>query len=319
MTKSLSIISILFLLYSCSDGTENKSTKNAAETIVTSNKTITSAFGNGRIESEFKVIKLASSSTGILTKVLKNENESVKKGDVLAELEKSAEDGEVQKVLAQIKKFRTQNEINSVEIREGEQRLFNSSRELQRSKALVDLGAETKQDYDDASLNYELEQSKLDKASTNRIITNSEIEALYAELKIAKALRNRKNITAPTDGKVLEWQISHGEGTQISTTVAQFAPEGKLIAVCEIDELLADKLQIGQKAIIRAQDRKNTIGEGQVYFLSDFLNSKSIFGDSSSEAIDRRVRTVKISFDKQPNLLINSRIQCEIILNSINP
>lgn len=317
MTKLLSIFIAVLLFYSCFDKTKNKMAENTAETGIPAPIVISSAFGNGRIESEFKVVRLASPSTGIITDIVKGENESVKKGTVLAEMEKSTEDAEVEKVRARIRKAMAQNTYDMLEIHEVEKQVSNAARVANRSKALVDLEAETQEDYDAASLNYELKRSELDKARTKRAITKNELEALHAELKVATATRDRKNIIAPADGRILEWQISSGEGTQSTSTIAQFAPEGELIAVCEIDELLADKLQTGQKAIVRTQDGKQVIGEGRLYFLSDFLNSKSIFGNSSSEAVDRRVRTVKISFKEQPNLLINSRVQCEIILGSI--
>ncbi len=312
--KRLLLVATL-LTFSCSGKEEGATPEvNEIERMDIS-EIITSAFGNGRIETEYPLIQLASPSTGILASILRNENDTVYKGEVIASLQKTSEEAEIKRILANIKQLRAQGLIDEEEIKEKESRTSKALKSYQRTIQLFDLGAETLEVLDEESLQYTVAKSNLAKAQKQKSVTETKFQGLHAQLTAAKAKLDEKNIKAPFNGKVLEWKITPGEGAQVTETVAQFLPEGKFIATCEIDELLADRLRLGQRAIVRNQAGDKVISEGEITFLSNFLKRKSIFGDTTSEAEDRRVRTVEIALEKQSGMLINSRVQCEIILD----
>ncbi len=307
------IILISLFLAACS-GTEEKAATDKTDTASTSTAVLSQAYGNGRITSASKLAQLASPASGVVMEIIKKENETVREGDILATLNTAAEEAEISRIIATINKQRASNKIASEQVLESEKKLLKRKRDYERSLALSKVNAETQDALESASLEYELEKSNLNNELNEKKVTNTELQALNAQLKIAKAKRDEKRIIAPSDGKVLEWLVTKGEGTQANSSVAQFAPKGALIATCEIDELLADELRLGQSVNVRSQDGRKLISTGKVIYLSDFLKRKSIFGDAASEAEDRRVRTVEISLDQQQNLLINSRVQCEIDL-----
>ena len=51
-----------------------------------------------------------------------------------------------------------------------------------------------------------------------------------------------------------------------------------------------------------------------MYFAADFLKRKSLFEDETTQE-DRRVREVRIRLNPGANVLINSRVDCIILLN----
>ncbi len=316
MRQSFNKILLVATLLTCS--CSNKAESDTAEVNMTKrtdiSETIASVFGNGRIETEFPLVQLASPSTGILDSILKNENAMVPKGEVIAIFQSAAEEAEVNRILQNISSLKAQNNIDEEEVKKGEFKTMKALESYERTKQLFDLGAETQEVLDEENLKYKVEKSNLTKSLFQKSVTEIEIQELYAQLDAARAKQNQKNIRAPFNGKILEWKITPGEGAQVTTTVAQFLPEGKFIAICEIDELLANRLHLGQRAIIRNQAGDKVISEGEIIFLSSFLKRKSIFGDNAAEAEDRRVRTVEIGLDKQSEMLINRRVQCEIIL-----
>jgi hypothetical protein len=99
---------------------------------------------------------------------------------------------------------------------------------------------------------------------------------------------------------------------QSGTAVAEFAPDGAVTVICEVDELFVDKIQLGQKATIRPQGATETLAEGVVMTVSPYLKKKSIFSDEAGALEDRRVREVRVKLNTTANLLFNSRVECVI-------
>lgn len=308
----------VFLIISCFSCGEKSSEQPTSEDVVNENipsNRISVAYGNGRIEASSPIIKLASASSGILTEILKKENEMANKGETLAILDVSEEENEILRLSAELRALLKKVQIDSGNLQKARGLTQNALIILERTQNLFKQGAETQEMLDDITLEYDSELTELNNAKTKIQQTSMEIKALRASLNGAMAKKNKKIIKAPQNGKVLEWKIQVGEGIQTTGEVAQFAPSGDLIAECEIDEFFADKLRMHQKVNIRSENGGAVTNTGRIIFLSDFLKRKSIFGNNSSEPEDRRVRIVKVSLEQQEELLINARVQCEILLD----
>jgi HlyD family secretion protein len=96
--------------------------------------------------------------------------------------------------------------------------------------------------------------------------------------------------------------------------LGEFAPEGGLVAITEIDELFADRLKVGQRATIRPQGDSTILATGDVFIISPYLKKKSLFSDNASNLEDRRVREVRVKINPEAKLLIGSRVECVIEL-----
>ena len=124
-------------------------------------------------------------------------------------------------------------------------------------------------------------------------------------------------MTAPVAGKILVLPIKIGEYVGVETQIAEFAPAGAYIAKTEVDELFADRVQLGQKAFILSQSTGDTLATGKVSFAAEYLKAKSLFKDQNTEQEDRRVREVHIRLDEKGDSkkpLIGSRVDCLINL-----
>ena len=93
-----------------------------------------------------------------------------------------------------------------------------------------------------------------------------------------------------------------------------FAPEGPVMAITEIDELFADKVKVGQPAFVRAQGDTVVLATGKVILAAPYLRKKSLFSDKADNLEDRRVREVRVQLDSSETLLIGSRVECIIEL-----
>ncbi|HSY62439.1 MAG TPA: HlyD family efflux transporter periplasmic adaptor subunit, partial [Cytophaga sp.] len=119
---------------------------------------------------------------------------------------------------------------------------------------------------------------------------------------------------APLDGKILSVDTKLGATVSTSTNLSDFAPEGPVMAITEIDELFADQIKIGQPAYVRAQGDTVVLAKGKVILAAPYLRKKSLFSDKVDNLEDRRVREVRVQLDSTETLLIGSRVECIIEL-----
>jgi multidrug resistance efflux pump len=139
----------------------------------------------------------------------------------------------------------------------------------------------------------------------------AKLNELLADLNYYQTLLDRKSIKAPTDGTILSIDVKIGSYLDNKTPIGDFAPSGPLIAVTEIDELFADKVQISQKATIRPQGDTIILSAGKVILMAPYLKKKSLFSDNATNLEDRRVREVRVQLDNE-KVLIGSRVECVI-------
>jgi multidrug resistance efflux pump len=177
---------------------------------------------------------------------------------------------------------------------------------------LLAKGAETQQVVDDANTNLKSFQSNLKRLQASADVSKSRLEETKAALQVVQIERNQKIILSPVNGRIMELTVLIGGSVDTQQSFAQINPEGKTIAVCEIDEMYAEKIAVGQKGWIRNVGSMDTLSTGTVYFAFSFLKKKSLFTDQSGEKEDRRVRTIKMFLDQPEKLLLNSRVECVI-------
>ncbi len=85
-----------------------------------------------------------------------------------------------------------------------------------------------------------------------------------------------------------------------------------MIVRAEVDELFASKLALGQQADITAVGNDKLITKGNLISISPFLKKKSMFSEKTDDQEDRRVREIKIAIEQAENLIINSKVECNI-------
>ena len=309
MKPIINLLVLLSILSSCTSSGEKKSAAEESDNIQVA---VNQVVGIGKIEPENEITQLSSPVNGIVQVILKQENDTVMAGTPILELDHQLEDVKVQQLTTEIKTQTQQIKVDEATVAEYEAKYTNALLAVQRQERLLTKGAETQQAVDDATANLKSLQSNLNRAKATVAVSNSRLYETKARLLLAQVERNQKIIKSPINGKILEISTLVGSAIDNRIAFAQISPQGKTIAVCEIDELYANKVVVGQNAWIRYVGSQDTLSTGVVYQALSFLKKKSLFTDQSGEKEDRRVRTIKIMLDQPDKLLLNSRVECVV-------
>lgn len=315
------ILLALFILTvaACNQGNSGKETEGTASlkgqpVVGVSDQKPGVVVGIGKIEPETELQPLFSDRGGIIDTILRKEGEFVKSGDVIMILNSDIEKLEVEKIKSRISIKQNQLLFDEASIKETEARLDNRRKLLERSRELAAAGAETAQNIDDLETEYKVLVAGLEKNRALMAITESEIRELGAELRTANAEVSKRILSAPADGILLDILLTRGSALGQYGKYAEFAPEGRLIARCEIDELFASEVREGQNADITFVGSSDILATGKVIKTTPYLKKKSLFSELAGDKEDRRVMEVWILLDKKSGLLYNSQVECIIKL-----
>lgn len=310
---------IIITVAACNQGNSGKETEETAPLKDQpgeggSDQKGTVVVGIGKIEPETELQPLFSDRGGIIDTILKKEGESVRAGEIIMILNSDIEKLEVEKIKSRISIKQNQLRFDEASIAETEARLENRRKLLERSRDLAAAGAETAQNLDDLETEYKVLVAGLEKNRALLAITESEIRELGAELRSANTEVSKRILRAPADGTVLDILLNRGSALGQYGKYAEFAPEGRLIARCEIDELFASEVREGQNADITFVGSSDVLATGKVIKTTPYLKKKSLFSELAGDKEDRRVMEVWILLDKKSGLLYNSQVECIIKL-----
>lgn len=311
--RKLFALSLIWGLFSCS----NKNTQ-IPTGISHLAPTLDQVVGIGKIQPEPGVIDLSAETNGIVEKVYKHENDTVGPGDLILELDHTVDDAMVVQLQKQIAAQQAQVRADQAAVKEYEVRSQSAATKLDRLQHLEQKGAETQQDVDNARtdmLAYEANRQKLSDIAS---VSESKLAEDKAQLEVTMRQRDQKLVRAPVKGTIIQMDPQPGSAVDTRVSFGELSPAAPLIALCEIDELFASRVHVGQKAYIRNPGASDTLATGTVYFASSYLRQKSLFTGQAGEKEDRRVRVVKILLDHPKHLLINARVECVIELKNSN-
>ena len=176
--------------------------------------------GIGRIEPENGIIQLSAEVGGIIQKVYKHENDTVKAGDIILELKHAVEDANIVQLRKAAAVQKTQIKVDESVIIELQIRFANSSVELQRLKNLLAEGAETQQVVDNATAEMLAFGANIKKLQATVEVSKMRWKETNAQVAIGTVQLKQKFITAPPNGILLELNaqignyIDSGKSTQ---------------------------------------------------------------------------------------------------------
>ena len=277
-------------------------------------KKIDQIIGVARIEPAAKICPLGSESTGKIVQIHVSEGVFVKKGTLLVTLDQSLDAAQLAQTDAKLQT--RQQRIKSLEakIQAIELKVELANTERLRDKNLAQAQAGTQKAAFDSESAYKNLKAELAIAQADLSEAKASLSELNSERNYNEKLRDKKNIYAPADGMILNWDIKLGQTIASGVKLADFAPDGDLIATTEVDELYAMKVKKGQRVKINIQGTKEELSSGTVIYCAPFLSKKSIFNDRADNLEDRRVREVRVRIDKPDAVLIGSRVECVISL-----
>jgi len=314
MKFALPIFSTLLLLAACGGNEEANRLAQAPVTYEGAPENARVVIGIGRVEPERDVVNLAANDGGVVTRLYIREGDHVIAGATLLELEKSVAAAKLLQIRARAATQRAQAAADEKAVAEAETRLETLQKSLERSQTLFDKNVETEQNRDDARFEVENQQAAVDRLKAAAQVSKTRLGEVQNDLVVAERELALKTVRAPVSGRILSVSTQTGNAVPPQGAFAELAPDGRIIVRCEVDELLADRVQPGQKAVIRAIGTNKTLAEGEVIYAAPMLKKKSLFAETTGEKEDRRVREVKILLNDPKNLLLNARVECVISL-----
>lgn len=270
--------------------------------------------GIGRIEPALKLLNITSQTSGIITLIPFQPGDSVVKDDVIIELDSTVEKARIAQAQARIQTQVAQIDVARAALNPEKVRMENAKTVFERTKTLFEQGTETQFTFDKAKAEYETLLGEIKRLETGVVAAERLVQQYRADLVLSKAEYEKRFIKVPTDGQLLSLDITLGSLVTPQKSIGTFAPESPLSAWCEIDELFAAEVRVGQKAYVRHQGTIEALAYGEVSFAGPFLRRKSIFSDEVGDLQDRRVREVRITLDPGTDILFGSRIECVILL-----
>lgn len=273
--------------------------------------------GVARIEPELGIMNILAGTSGRISAVLIKENDDVQKGQQLVNIETTEEKAQLAQAKSKIGSQKALIQANKANLEAIEVDFENAQETYNRDVKLYAIKGQTKQILQESKTAMDKLAKDIDAAKATIKQSKSTIGELNADINFSRTVIKQKKVTAPVVGKILVLPIKIGEYVGVETQIAEFAPAGAYIAKTEVDELFADRVQLGQKAFILSQSTGDTLATGIVSFVAEYLKAKSLFKDQNTEQEDRRVREVHIRLNERADgkkPLIGSRVDCLINL-----
>jgi multidrug resistance efflux pump len=303
------LTAVIFVCCFCS--CSNKDRKNEAP--VYGQTDIESITGVARIEPENGLLNIYANASGRITKIVALENQQTAEGSPLLIL-----DCTVEKALLHVEesKVAAQNAAIDAAARNVESvknDLDKAKSDLALNGQLFAVKAITEQMLNDSKVKVEKLTVDYAKAVADKNRQTSIINEIKAGIDYRRALLSERTLNAAFAGYVLQWEAHNGDYVTQGQKLGQFAPEGALVAVTEVDELFQDRIKTGMRAEVYSQINGECIGTGTVAYIAGFLKKKSLFSDENVVE-DRRVKEVKVRLDGNAKAIINAKVDCIIHL-----
>ena len=253
------------------------------------------AIADGKADVEGGIIQVAARTAGVIRSVDVQEGDSVRKGQVLAQIEDD------------------QPKLNVANARAAESQAQSQIQLLQVQK-------ETAQREYDRLLPLKAKQfiagQSLDKAQDGIREADAQIGAQRAAVETAQAAYNTAQYTleltkvrAPADGKIVRRYANPGSGASTLQVSNMFdlVPDTRRIVRAEIVESDVPHIFPGQEVEVSPEADPTKMYVGKVLRRSDEFGARKLQSDDPTERTDERVVEVVVSADNT-NLLVGQRV-----------
>jgi HlyD family secretion protein len=232
-------------------------------------------------------VEVKSKASGIVQSLLVDYGDNVKKGQVLAELDK-------QQIMAQVNQQRASLEASEAAARAAEADLERAKvdaegpdvpllkRAYERAQGMAKDGVVSASALEDAQKNYEMALNKQQLGKANVISSAAKLKQAQAQVSQAKAQLEEKEeeyrnstIVAPLDGMVLSRDVEVGDAVSSililgssATLVMTLGDIHEVYVKGKVDESDIGKVYIGQAARIKVESYKDRTFSGKVTKIS---------------------------------------------------
>lgn len=298
----------------------------------------------GRVEPASEEIKIGSDLDGRLRSVPVEEGQSVRAGQVLAELDNGDYAARVALARATLKEReaalerllngaraeeRTESQAG---VREAEAVASNARLERERRSKLLDRGAISRTEFDTADREWLVAQARLDASRERHAVVEdqsrpediqrarAEVERSRAQIAEAEALLAKTIIRSPINAVVLRKKLKAGESVSGKGDVAivTLGDIAHLRIRVDVDETDVSRLHLGQAAYFTAityGDRRFT---GHVSKIGQILGRKNVRTDEPTERVDTKILETLVDLDPSQSLPVGLRVDAFLELSKGN-
>jgi len=244
----------------------------------------------GRVAAEGRVVAypgaevvVGTDFAGTVRRLLVKEKSTVKKGDLLAEMNADAEKAALAESQARVK--------------EAEADIRLAEYEKARAEKLLAGKVGTRQALDKA-------ERDLDTATARRATSLAEVKRLAAV--VAKS-----RIVAPISGVVLVKHLEEGETVDRGARIATLADLSRVRVEAEVDEFDSGRITLGDAVTVRAEGGKEAWA-GRVEEIPDSVAPRKMKPQDPGKPSDTRVLLVKVALSQPTPLKLGRRVEIEI-------
>jgi HlyD family secretion protein len=288
----------------------------------------------GRVEPASEELKIGSELDGKLARVLVDEGDRVRQGQVLAVLVNGDYAARVALAQADVRQReadlerivngnRGQEKRESLaQVLEAEAVLENASLERARREALLARGAISRTEFDSADRDHNVAAARLaaarERASLadegyrveDRKRAEAELDSARARLAEAEALLAKTYIRSPIGGVVLRRKLRSGENVRAGAgdPVVVLGDVSRLRVRADVDETDVARIAVGQTAHVTAEaygERKFT---GKVVRVGEILGRKNVRTDEPTERVDTKILETLIELDPGQQIPLGLRV-----------
>lgn len=217
---------------------------------------------DGRVRGD--VIQVASDVSGLVTEVLVQDNQSVKKGQPLFKIDVERQALDVEQAKSDISKAQSG-------LAEAEATLAQAKANLIKSQANIKLADKTANRYadlmdgaisrqeqdqvfatrDQSHAEHEQLQAEIQQAEANIKQQKALIEVAQSNLNLAKLNFTRSEVRAPADGTLSNFDMRAGNYVKVGQAVAALLDRKQLFVVGYFEETKLNKIHVGDPATVQ--------------------------------------------------------------------
>jgi len=300
--------------------------------------------GPGRVEPYSEDIKIGSELSGRLKTVNVEEGDTVRRGQVLAELENADYRAQVESARANVvaKEATLRKVINGARrqerdeawssVNEGKAVMDNAQSELKRRQELFAAGVVSREELDRYAREADVAKAKYDAVvqhhalvddharEEDRSFAEADLALAKGQLAEAEARYEKTFIRSSIDGSVMRKHHRAGESVSNSSTVPDpiltIGDRKTLRVRVDVDETDVSKVQVGQKAYVTADAFGKQKFWGHVVRVGQQLGPKNVRTDEPTEKVDTKILETLVELDPGSQLPDGLRVDAFIVPDS---
>ncbi|MCB9081720.1 MAG: HlyD family efflux transporter periplasmic adaptor subunit [Lewinellaceae bacterium] len=285
------------------------------EVVLRDTMEVSEVVGIAKIEPLARLRSINAEVSGVITRIRIAAGQHVEAGAIIVDLDDAVERAQVSQAQSRLGTQQAAIRRAQAVVATRQAELDKARADLQRNENLAAGKALTEQALADSRFQVEQLTKQLAEARVQVEQEKQRVLELEADIQYAQTMLGRRVIRAPLSGTFLSVDIREGTFLNNTTAIGDFAPDGPLMALTEVDELFASRVHTGLAVDIRNQGETDVLTTGKVVFAGDYLKKKSLFSGQPDELEDRRVREVQVELPADAPLLIGARVECVIRLD----